>query len=518
MATSGCQQLKATIGRGCLLTAVGGRRRPKMVIAVVGCCWWSPVFAGGCWRKLTAREGVIVLEETAGGAFDSKGSSSTAAGADACSSSFSFKKEKKKINVMVIGEQFAGKTTLIHQLLFKLGEFNELHELETLFTVTEDESSGCLDYEFETSNYYVTLRDAAGCWGELCNMISGVCSADCTLLVVDSRTEFSDVNQHALIAHTLGVKKIVCCCSKMDKVHFSEDTFTMVKDHVLSKLHQIGYNIHRVHVIPVAALKGLNLTEKPFEFEWFDGPTVIESLTLVPPPVSTYKALRLPVNVKSNDGRTSHVFGRIETGMVREGMKILVSPGYWRSKVLGIMRGSEPVSEVCSGFNVELKIAGVKDVEGGLVISDFKLDPVKEVTCFVANIFVLLHHPEEGEGDANAVVTVGFEGLMLCHGFAVEIEVVDIISIVDRLTGSKLVKGPGFIKEGDAALVQLIAHKPLVIERACNYPPLGRFYVVSGNGLPVFVGSILELNFNGQKEKQGNNNNKDKKGKKKLIN
>uniref|UniRef100_A0A667Y9F7 Elongation factor 1-alpha-like n=1 Tax=Myripristis murdjan TaxID=586833 RepID=A0A667Y9F7_9TELE len=48
---------------------------------------------------------------------------------------------------------------------------------------------------------------------------------------------------------------------------------------------------------------------------------------------------------------------------------------------------------------------------------------------------------------------------------------------IDRRSGKKLEDNPKMVKSGDAAIVELVPSKPMVVESYGEFPPLGRFAV-----------------------------------------
>jgi len=48
---------------------------------------------------------------------------------------------------------------------------------------------------------------------------------------------------------------------------------------------------------------------------------------------------------------------------------------------------------------------------------------------------------------------------------------------IDRRSGKELEAAPKNIKNGDAAMVNLVPSKPMCVETFTDYPPLGRFAV-----------------------------------------
>jgi translation elongation factor EF-1alpha len=94
-------------------------------------------------------------------------------------------------------------------------------------------------WKFETPKYEFTVIDAPGHRDFIKNMITGTSQADVALLIIDaSRGSFEagiskegQTREHALLAHTLGVKQMIVGVNKMDDwtVKYSEDRFNEIK-------------------------------------------------------------------------------------------------------------------------------------------------------------------------------------------------------------------------------------------------------------------------------------------------
>lgn len=63
---------------------------------------------------------------------------------------------------------------------------------------------------------------------------------------------------------------------------------------------------------------------------------------------------------------------------------------------------------------------------------------------------------------------------------------------LDKRTGKIKEYNPEGIRTGDASLVEMIPHKPMVLEVFNNYPPLGRF-AIRDMSQTVGVGVIKEV-------------------------
>jgi len=79
-------------------------------------------------------------------------------------------------------------------------------------------------WNIETTKYYCTVIDAPGHRDFIKNMIIGTSQADCVVLIIDSTTggfeagisKDGQTRENALLAFTLGVKKMIFRCNNMD--------------------------------------------------------------------------------------------------------------------------------------------------------------------------------------------------------------------------------------------------------------------------------------------------------------
>ena len=153
-------------------------------------------------------------------------------------------KEKIHISIVVIGHVDSGKSTTTGHLIYKLGgidkrvierfekEAAEMNKRSFKYAwvldklKAERERGITIDialWKFETTKYYCTVIDAPGHRDFIKNMITGTSQADCAVLIIDSTTggfeagisKDGQTREHALLAFTLGVKQMICCCNKV---------------------------------------------------------------------------------------------------------------------------------------------------------------------------------------------------------------------------------------------------------------------------------------------------------------
>jgi elongation factor 1-alpha len=78
--------------------------------------------------------------------------------------------------------------------------------------------------------------------------------------------------------------------------------------------------------------------------------------------------------------------GRVETGILKPGMKICFAPTCITSEVKSVEMHHESMPEAVPGDNVGFNVKGlsVKDIKRGYVASDDKNDPARETARFFA--------------------------------------------------------------------------------------------------------------------------------------
>ena len=143
------------------------------------------------------------------------------------------------MNIMVIGHVESGKSAIVDHVIYKLGGIDK-HVIERIEKEAAETNKRSFKYawvldklkaerergnsidialqKFETTKYNCTITVVPRHRDFIKNMIAVTSQADCVVLVVDSTTGISkdgQTREHALLAYTLGVNQMICCCNKV---------------------------------------------------------------------------------------------------------------------------------------------------------------------------------------------------------------------------------------------------------------------------------------------------------------
>merc|ERR1712214_103041 len=365
-------------------------------------------------------------------------------------------------------------------------------------------------WKFETNKYYVTIIDAPGHRDFIKNMITGTSQADCAVLIVAAGVgEFEagiskngQTREHALLAYTLGVKQLIVGVNKMDSTEppYSEKRFTEIQTEVSNYVKKVGFNPKSVAFVPISGWHGDNMIEPSANMSWYkgweketkeegkqSGKALFEALdSIIPPQRPSVKPLRLPLqDVYKIGGIGTVPVGRVETGTIKAGMVVTFAPANVTTEVKSVEMHHEQVEQATPGDNVgfNIKNVAVKDIRRGNVASDSKNDPCSDTEMFVSQVIVF-NHPGQ--------IQNGYTPVLDCHTCHIACKFQKLRSKVDKRTGAVTEDEPQCIKSQDAAMVELVPTKPMVVETFATYAPLGRF-AVRDMRQTVAVGVIKEI-------------------------
>jgi elongation factor 1-alpha len=427
------------------------------------------------------------------------------------------KEEKPHLNLVIIGHVDHGKSTTMGHLLYQAGAIDErtIRQYEeeaqrlgketfkfawVLDSLKEERERGLtIDLrflKFETPHYFFTVIDAPGHRDFVKNMITGASQADAAVLFVSAkRGEFEagigpggQTREHAFLAFTLGVRQLVVAVNKMDdpSVNWSQERYDEIKKEISRMLRLVGYNPDNIYFVPTSGWTGDNLVKKSDKMPWYKGPTLYEALDMFKmPPKPIDKPLRIPIqDVYTITGVGTVPVGRVETGVLKEGDKIVFMPRGVVGEVKSIETHHVRIQRAEPGDNIGFNVRGVskRDIRRGDVVGHPD-NPPTVAKEFIGQIIVI-HHP--------TAIAAGYTPVLHAHTAQVACRFAELIKKIDPRTGQTIEENPAFLKTGDSALVRFQPLRPIAIETYTEFPEIGRF-AIRDMGTTIAAGVVREI-------------------------
>ncbi|MEK6820626.1 MAG: translation elongation factor EF-1 subunit alpha [Nanoarchaeota archaeon] len=421
-------------------------------------------------------------------------------------------REKPNFNVVFVGHVDHGKSTCIGRLIYDAGLLPE-QEMKKL--KEEAEKHGKIGFEFAfvmdkfkeerergltidlsykkliTQKYEVTVIDAPGHKDFVKNMITGASQADAAFIVVAVDVGVQpQTKEHLWLLRTMGVEQLAVMINKMDLAKYSEEKFNKVKEDITVLLKTVGIKPEKVAFLAVSGQHGENIVRRSDKMPWYKGPTLKEQFDLFTEPQKPVTLpLRMPVqDVYEITGIGTVPVGKIETGKMRVGQKVIILPGRTGNGVEGEIKSiemhHEQLDEAVAGDNIGINIRGVgkKDIARGDVICD-AAKPATIVAEFTAQI-AIINHP--------TVVAKGYTPVFHVHTAQVPCQFIELQKKLDPRTGQVAQENPDFLKNGDVAIVKIKPIGNLVLEKQADNPHMARF-AIRDAGATVAAGVCIDL-------------------------
>jgi peptide chain release factor subunit 3 len=434
------------------------------------------------------------------------------------------------LNLVFCGHVDAGKSTTCGKILVMSGLVDErtIEKFEReakdknreswflayIMDTNEEERSKGITVEvgraqFETQNRRYTILDAPGHKSFVPNMISGASQADVACLLVSARKgEFEagfekggQTREHALLAKTLGVNKIIVAINKMDDhtVNWSKERFTEIQSKVGLFLKRSCFRKEDTIFIPMSGLKGDNMRDLPTapEAAWvqtdnIEGggryPTLFEVLdSITPPDRNPELSLRMPV-VDGFKDMGIMVVGKIEQGRAQAGMQCVLMPGKTVCEIQNVYIDEDEILQGLPGENVRLKLKGIEEdqIHKGSVLGPVG-DPCPAVAGFVAEMQVvdLL--------DQRPIMSAGYTCVFHAHSATEECQIVKLLEVTLKVDGvKKRQKHPRFVKTEQLVQCVIQLANYTCIDEFKKIPQLGRF-TLRDEGKTIAVGKVVKV-------------------------
>ncbi len=402
------------------------------------------------------------------------------------------------LRLVIVGHVDHGKSTLVGRLLSDTGTLPEGKldfirdickqqgkEFEFAFLLDalqeEQEQGITIDTSqifFHTAQRKYVIIDAPGHKEFLKNMVTGAADAEAALLLIDAKEGVQEQSRrHGYILKLLGLTQVAVVINKMDLIGYDEKVYNNIKSEYTAFLDSLG--IEAREFIPVSAKLGVNIVALKDEIPWYKGPTVLSMLDqFEKKPPQDHLPFRFPVQDVYKFDERRIIAGRVESGKLKTGDRVIFSPSNKQAMVKSIEAWSVPEkpssanSSDSIGFTLDEQIF----VERGDVCTLMDQLPIVSTT-FDANVFWM--------GKRN--LEKGKKFTLKLNTQEVECEVVEFKKAIDASTLETLTN-QNYIAKNDVAELTLSTRNPVAFDLFGSIANTGRFvlvdeYDVCGGGI-----------------------------------
>ncbi len=407
---------------------------------------------------------------------------------------------REQLRIVIVGHVDHGKSTLVGRLFHDTGSLpdGKLDAIKAMcerrgmpfewaFLMDAFQSERDQGITIDTAQIWFkspkrdyVIIDAPGHREFIKNMITGASSAEAALMLIDAGHGIQQQSRlHAYLLNLLGIRQIAVVVNKMDTVGHSADRFAEIRHTYVDFLTRVG--VTPDYVIPISARNGDNIVARSTTMPWYDGPTIVEALdSFRPTPRATDLPLRLPVQdiYKFDDRRI--IAGRVESGRVMVGDRLIFSPSNKAARVASIeaWHVPGPVVESHAGQSVGLTLDDQIFVERGEIASREQDAPI-ETNVFRGRLFWLRHAPLR-IGDT-------FQLKLGTREVPAIVQAVEKIYDADDLTGHNATEVP---RHGIADVI-LRSRAMLAVDEGRHLARTGRFALSDGTN--IVAGGLIDM-------------------------
>ena len=388
-----------------------------------------------------------------------------------------FARTKPHVNVGTMGHVDHGKTTLTAAITQTLAErlpsdINKAVAYDQIDNAPEEKARGITiatsHQEYESEKRHYAHVDMPGHADYVKNMITGAAQVDGAILVVSAADgPMPQTREHVLLAHQVGVPKILVFLNKMDQA--DPELVELVEEDVRDLLEKNGFD-RNCPIIKGSALKALegDATEKDHIME------LVKAMDeyFPEPERALDKPFLMPIeDVFSIKGRGTVATGRIEQGVVHmnDEVEIVGLRPTQKSVVTGIEAFKKTLEQGEAGDNAGLLLRGINrdDIERGQVIA--APGTITPHTEFKGQVYILTKE----EGGRHTPFTQGYKPQFYFRTTDVTGEV-------------ELPKDKEMVMPGDNVEFEVKLQAPVAMEK-------GLTFAIREGGRTVGAGQVTEI-------------------------
>ena len=322
------------------------------------------------------------------------------------------------LRIVTAGSVDDGKSTLIGRLLYETNSLKDDQldhiiqkskskgidyidfSLATDGLLTEREQGITIDVSnifFKTTKRRFIIADAPGHVEYTRNMVTGASNADVAIILIDARKGVLEQTQrHYKIIQLLGISTLIFVINKMDLIDYEYAKYQEIQDsiHRLTEREE-----NKIHILPISALKGDNITTRSQKTDWYRGDALLDLIEKInlktPQKEENILQVQWVIRPQLNDHHDYRGFaGKVNSGQFQVGEEVTVFPSGLKSKIKQIERYGTAVNVLHQGENGTLILEDEIDLSRGstLLVASAK-DTVEKTKQIRATLCWMQNEP-----------------------------------------------------------------------------------------------------------------------------
>jgi sulfate adenylyltransferase subunit 1 len=256
---------------------------------------------------------------------------------------------------------------------------------------------------FATPKRKFIIADAPGHEQYTRNLVTSASNSDLAVILIDARNGMmTQSRRHTFIAYLLGIRHFVVAVNKMDLVGFRRERYEEIKADFETFIRKLGGA--EVYCIPISALQGDHVTGPSHRMPWYTGPKMLDLLESIQVDDAAHKLpFRFPVQLVSRPPASAEFpdfrgyMGRVASGSIKIGDRVIVFPSGARSTVTGILTHDGRLNEAYARQSVTITLADDLDISRGDIIAQEDRPPAsrtdfKATLCWMNERKLHLNH------------------------------------------------------------------------------------------------------------------------------
>ncbi len=390
--------------------------------------------------------------------------------------------------ITLLGNKDHGKSTLIGSLLMETGSVSEQRireakktsrklgrQFEPGYILDSFEEERINEMTIDTTRAQVKYRntgfefiDVPGHEELMKNMLSGASYADFALLLISAKPEegiTSQTKRHIFVAKMLGIKKLVVAVNKLDAVNYNMERFEEIRKDVGSYLDKIGFKNININFVPISAYNAENLVRHSDKIRWYKGKSLMDMLAEVSKSAKKDTGEELIIQIQGffDEGRKS-VFGKIISGSIKKGDRIILLPAGKAVKVLRLFTSGRETGSARRGNAVTLELDKKIGIDARGLVGVKKKSACRSGSSIRAILLM--------------TKKMGGRPSIKMNGLEIECRKMNVERSIDVATGESVVSGS--IKPLNAGMVELKLSREIAMDTFERTPEIGRFVFYTG--------------------------------------